>query len=120
MLNGVEPARLGGSHVITPAGSRAGPDHRRGERGLPLCEDAHRVLAALAASYPLVVDAVDVRSDAGRALMASHRAAMSPLVLLDDAFFSSGRLPRRKLEKLLKGRYGHGTSAGAVGESHHG
>ena len=53
--------------------------------------------------------------------MARHRTPMSPLVLLDDTFFSSGRIPRRKLEKLLKSRYGHASStAGAARESHHG
>ena len=46
------------------------------------CEDAHRALATLAASYPLAVDTVAVRSEAGQALMARHRAPMSPLVLL--------------------------------------
>lgn len=74
------------------------------------CEDAHRALAALGANYPLAVDTVDARSEAGRALMARHRAPMNPLVLLDGTFFSSGRLPRRKLEKLLKGRYGDAPS----------
>ena len=70
------------------------------------CANAHQVLAELAATYPLVVDTVDARTDAGRLLMAKHRAAMSPLVLLDGAFFSHGRLPRRKLTKVLTGRYG--------------
>ena len=85
------------------------------------CEDAHRALAALAASYPLDVNNVDVRSEAGRALMACHRAPMNPLVLLDDTFFSSGRLPRRKLEKVLRGRYGDARGAvSAAREAHHG
>jgi hypothetical protein len=86
------------------------------------CEEAHHVLVTLTASYPLIVDTVDVRSEAGQALMAQHRAPMSPLVLLDGAFFSSGRLPRRKLEKALVGRFGHsGTAARReAGESHHG
>ena len=70
------------------------------------CADAHQVLAELAATFPLVVDSVDARSDAGRLLMAKHRAAMSPLVLLDGAFFSHGRLPRRKLTKILTSRLG--------------
>ena len=70
------------------------------------CADAHQVLAELASTYPLVVDTVDARTDVGRLLMAQHLAAMSPLVLLDGAFFSHGRLPRRKLTKVLAGRYG--------------
>lgn len=86
------------------------------------CADAHEVLEVFATSYPLTVESIDVRSDTGRALMARHRAPMSPLVLVDGAFFSSGRLPRRKLEKLLSGRYGGvGAAAGRVGqEAHHG
>ena len=85
------------------------------------CEDAHRALTAFAANYPLAVDTVDVRSEAGQALMARHRAPMSPLVLLDDTYFSSGRLPRRKLEKLLKNRYGDTPStASAARGTHHG
>ena len=85
------------------------------------CEDAHRALEALAASYPLAVDTLDARSDAGRELIARHRAAMTPLVLIEDAFFSSGRLPRRKLEKLLRGRLSDaGSSLAASMKSHHG
>lgn len=68
------------------------------------CEDAHRALAELAATYPLTVHTVDVRSEIGQHLMQTHRASMSPLVLLDDAFFSNGRLPRRKLAKALDRR----------------
>jgi hypothetical protein len=85
------------------------------------CADAHQALAALAGSYPLSIDTVDVRSETGRALMARHRAAMSPLVLVDGAYFSSGRLPRRKLEKDLSRRSGRvGTGAGpGMGQSHH-
>lgn len=84
-------------------------------------DDAHRALATLAASYPLAVDTLAVRSEAGQALMARHRAPMSPLVLLDGTFFSSGRLPRRKLEKLLKSRYGDAPStASAARAANHG
>ncbi len=75
------------------------------------CADAQHVLSGLAATFPLTVDTVDVRTAAGRDLMTRHRAAMSPLVLLDGAFFSSGRLPRRKLTKVLDQRFGSGASA---------
>jgi hypothetical protein len=75
------------------------------------CEDAHEVIATFADRYPLSVDTVDVRSETGQALMARHRAPMSPLVLLDGAFFSSGRLPRRKLENTLVGRFGRAGTA---------
>jgi len=69
------------------------------------CDDAHRALSDLAARYPLVVETVDVRSETGRRLMRVHRASMSPLVLVDGDFFSHGRLPRRKLVKLLEQRH---------------
>ena len=36
--------------------------------------------------------------------MQTHGAAMSPLVLLDGAYVSAGRLPRGKLRKLLAAR----------------
>ncbi len=85
------------------------------------CEDADRALEAFAASYPVAVDTLDARSAAGRELIARHRAAMTPLVLLEDAFFSSGRLPRRKLDKLLRDRFGNtGAPLSSAGESHHG
>jgi Glutaredoxin-like domain (DUF836). len=66
-----------------------------------LCEDAKSALAVLAASYPLTINVVSITDEPGRSLMQAHRAPMSPLVLLDGAYFSSGRLPRRKLEKRL-------------------
>jgi glutaredoxin len=79
------------------------------------CADAQEVLTGLAATFPLAVDTVDVRTDSGRDLMARHRAAMSPLVLLDGAFFSSGRLPRRKLIKILERRFEAGAPAQSTG-----
>jgi hypothetical protein len=87
------------------------------------CADAHKVLAALATRFPIKVGSIDVRSVAGQAQMSRHRAAMSPLVLLDDAYFSSGRLPRRKLEKTLAARFGDAptsTNAGPPVEARHG
>jgi len=76
-----------------------------------LCEVAKSNLAILAKSYPMTIHVVSVLDEPGRSLMQEHRAPMSPLVLLDGAYFSSGRLPRRKLEKrLAKARSGE-TSA---------
>lgn len=69
------------------------------------CEDAQRALSELAAEYPLTVETVDVRSETGQRLMQVHRASMSPLVVVDGDFFSHGRLPRRKLIKLLEQRH---------------
>ncbi len=79
--------------------------------GCHLCEGARTDLAVLAQTYPLNVDVVSLTSERGRALMQQHRAPMSPLVLLDGAYFSSGRLPRRKLERRLA-RAGGGGSDG--------
>jgi glutaredoxin len=68
------------------------------------CEQARNSLAELAVRYPLLIDIIDVHSEQGHSLMQSHRASMSPLVLLDGQFFSNGRLPRRKLTRLLDER----------------
>ncbi|MEP7192077.1 MAG: glutaredoxin [Actinomycetota bacterium] len=101
----------------TPATGRQDPD-RDGppthEAGIPpvvitvveaaachLCEDAKSALAVLAQSYPMTVRVLSIGDEPGRALMDQHRAPMSPLVLLDGQYFSSGRLPRRKLERRL-------------------
>lgn len=65
------------------------------------CEDAEAALAELAGEFPLAVELVDGADPRGAALVREHRAGMFPLVLVDGAFFSSGRLPRRKLRKLL-------------------
>ena len=66
-----------------------------------LCEDAKSALAVLAQSYAMTVHVMPIGEEPGRALMQEHRAPMSPLVLLDGEYFSSGRLPRRKLERRL-------------------
>ncbi len=73
--------------------------------GCHFCEDARKVLGAMAdAGAPIRIDLVKATSPAGRELLAAHRPAMNPLVLVDDAWFSAGRLPRRKLEALLARR----------------
>jgi predicted DCC family thiol-disulfide oxidoreductase YuxK len=66
-----------------------------------LCEDAKFALATLAKSHPMTVRVLSISDKPGRALMDQHRAPMSPLVLVDGEYFSSGRLPRRKLERRL-------------------
>jgi glutaredoxin len=65
------------------------------------CEDARAALDELGRVHALTVAFVEADSDRGRELIERHRAPMFPLVLVDGAFFSSGRLPRRKLVKLL-------------------
>jgi len=78
------------------------------------CDDAEQALASLAGRFSLTVRTVDVDSAQGRQLLALHRPAMNPLVLVDGRFFSAGRLPRRKLEKLLTTRGAREHSAPAA------
>ena len=66
-----------------------------------LCEDARQALAGLGHDYQLMVREVAADDPAGQALVLRHRAGLFPLVLVDGAFFSAGRLPRRKLARLL-------------------
>ncbi len=68
------------------------------------CDDARQALGELAREYPLRVVTVAADAPEGQRLLAEHRVGMFPLVLLDGAFFSQGRLPRRKLRKLLDSR----------------
>lgn len=75
------------------------------------CADADEALAAIASEYPLRVDRIAADEPAGRSLVAEHRVPMFPLVLVDGAFFSFGRLPRKKLRKLLGSRQSAGTVA---------
>lgn len=77
------------------------------------CDDAERALAELAESRPLVIDRVDIRSDWGQVLMREYRPPMSPLVLVDGAFFGFGRLSRRKLVKVLDQRLAARATAAA-------
>jgi len=66
-----------------------------------LCADAQEGLAGLADEIPVRVELVEACSAAGIALVGEYRPRMCPLVLVDGAFFSEGRLPRHKLRALL-------------------
>lgn len=68
------------------------------------CDDAENALHALSGQYAIELSVVYLGSPAGAELVARHRPAMNPLVLVDGEFFSSGRLPRRKLVRLLEAR----------------
>jgi hypothetical protein len=73
--------------------------------GCHFCEDAHQALTHLAADGAAVeLELVEATSPAGLALLAQHRPPMNPLVLVDGAYFSAGRLPHRKLHALLAGK----------------
>lgn len=78
--------------------------------GCHLCDDAQVTLAELACSYPLVVQLLAADSGGGQALLHTCGTGMFPLVVVDGVFFSAGRLPRRKLARLLAAK----TSAPAV------
>lgn len=69
-----------------------------------LCDDAEEALDGLSSQYAIDVSVVSIDSPAGATLVAVHRPAMNPLVLVDGRFFSSGRLPRKKLVKFLESR----------------
>lgn len=88
------PSQVGGPTVITVVHAQA----------CHFCADAEQALAAIAREYPLVVERVAAEAPRGQQLIAEHRAPMFPLVLVDAVFFSFGRLPRKKLRKLLESR----------------
>ncbi|WP_315092819.1 glutaredoxin [uncultured Cellulomonas sp.] len=79
-----------------------------------LCDDAVEALTDLSRTLPLEVRVVELESAEGASLVAVHRPAMNPLVLVDGAYFSAGRLPRKKLAKVLERRTSqHNSSVGA-------
>lgn len=65
------------------------------------CADAREALGDFTARYPIALTIIDAHEALGIELMQTHRAAMSPLILVDGVFFSQGRLPRGKLQRLL-------------------
>lgn len=65
------------------------------------CEDAQELLHRLANAERVKVRIIDAASAHGERLIAEHRPAMFPLALIDGAFLSAGRLPRRLLEARL-------------------
>jgi Glutaredoxin-like domain (DUF836) len=67
-----------------------------------LCEDAIETLREIATMYPLEVRVVDFGSEEGQAIVGRHRPALSPAVMIDGRLFSSGRLPRKKLVRMLE------------------
>ena len=45
---------------------------------------------------------VEIDSPEGRTIVARHRPAIPPAVLIDGRLFSSGRLPKKKLQRALE------------------
>lgn len=73
--------------------------------GCHYCTEAAAAIGELAdAGYPLALETVAATSSRGLELIAQHRPTMNPLVLVDEGYFSAGRLPRRKLRALLDER----------------
>lgn len=68
------------------------------------CDDAERRLDELGRRFAFEVEHLSVDSPEGRRLVAEHRPALTPLVLVDGAYFSAGRLPGKKLTRLLSAR----------------
>ena len=68
------------------------------------CADAQDKLNLLSRETPIRVDLLEADSAAGGDLIGRYRPTMFPLVLVDGAFFSQGRLPVRKLRALLAAR----------------
>lgn len=68
------------------------------------CQDAEQALEDLAREFVFDLELVPIESPRGARLVAEHRPALNPLVLIDGAYFSAGRLSRKKLIKLLATR----------------
>lgn len=68
------------------------------------CHEAEEVLGALAHAGSVELVILEVDSPDGTALIAEHRPALAPLVLLDGEYFSAGRLPKHKLARTLGDR----------------
>lgn len=69
--------------------------------GCHFCADAESAIAEISRDYPVRVTRVGITSPEGSDMIQQFGAAMSPLVLLDGEFVSSGRLSRGRLRRLL-------------------
>lgn len=79
------------------------------------CQQAEDTLARLRGQYSFDTVEVGLETDEGRALGARHGVLFAPGILVDDQFFSFGRLSERKLRRELARR---GTPPTAVLGSH--
>ena len=69
-----------------------------------LCHDAITVLGGLEDQGRVALEVCAHDSLLGMRLVAEHRPALFPLVLVDDEFLSTGRLSRGRLRKALDRR----------------
>jgi thiol-disulfide isomerase/thioredoxin len=66
-----------------------------------LCDHGRHVLAELSEHLPLEVVEVDLDSPEGRQLLATHRFAFPPAVIVDGTLIAHGRVSARRLARLL-------------------
>lgn len=66
-----------------------------------LCDHGRQVLAELGERLPLDVAEIDLGSAEGRQLLATHRFAFPPAVIVDGTLIAHGRLSARRLARLL-------------------
>lgn len=66
-----------------------------------LCDHGRQVLDELSRHLPLDVIEVDLHSQPGRQLLATHRFAFPPAVIVDGRLIAHGRLSVRRLARLL-------------------
>ena len=66
------------------------------------CEQAKDVLARLRGEYDLRVREVALESEEGRSLALTSAAPFPPVLFLNGATFSYGRLSERRLRKALR------------------
>lgn len=65
------------------------------------CDHGRTVLAEIAERVPLEVCEVPLDSAEGRHLLAVHRFAFPPAVIVDGRLIAHGRLSARRLARLL-------------------
>jgi len=70
--------------------------------GCNLCVSALEQIEVLKTEFPLNVRTVGIGSPEGADILRAHRPPAPPVFLVDGEFLGFGRLPRRKLRKLLQ------------------
>lgn len=65
------------------------------------CGDGRRLLAELAAEFPLTIEEVDLGSDRGRLLAIEHRLVFAPGLIAGGRLIAHGRLSERALRRDL-------------------
>lgn len=68
------------------------------------CEQAKETLARLRQEEAFEIEEISLEGEEGRALGERHGVLFAPGILVDDAFFSFGRLSERKLRRELQRR----------------